>query len=162
MACFLTCFRVNAEINDIFIRFNFNKPPTFLIPDSLRNQILSKNAIDMEIYKKITKEYENISKYQDIVIYSTPLYFPFIWICKSIESITKHQSMLADMNEIVNTILPCTVEEYVNTWLKKLQQYPSLHPDCLCIPSDFHDITNYKNILRDKITSPKYYAITRP
>ena len=144
------------------IRFNFNKIPPALIPKYLKDEILSNNKLDMEIYNQIIKTYQNSSPYEDTIIHKVPFYFPYIWICKDNTCIDKHQSLLNEINKNIENILPCSIQLYTDKWFLEIQNYDHLKEDCLCVPLNYYNLLTYQTLLLDKILSPKYYEITRP
>lgn len=150
------------KISSTTRRFNYNKPPSFLIPLEIRNKIYTQNSYDVKIYTKILEkfDYNRESLFDDIILYSPPYYFPFIWLIdnNNITIIDKQKSKLITSNNKIKPILPCSIKTYIDNWLLS---YDCNIADVLLVPDNYNDLIKNKNKLVSKILTANHYDITR-
>ena len=155
---------LNIEsINNTTKRFNYNKPPSFLIPQEIRKKIYIRNEYDTKIYNQIVEKfkYNQESSFDDIILNSPPYYFPFIWLIDNtnLSIINKRKEELINTNDKLKNILPCSIKTYINNWLDNYKS--NVNNDILYLPDNYNDLIQNKQKLYSKILTAYHYDITR-
>lgn len=115
-------------------RFNFNKPPSFLLPDKVKENILKYNTFDLDIYNRIIQQYNYTEEFKEdpmdieICKKDIPDYFPYIWfhysdIKEGCDYLHESKNKLVNIHEEICNLDKAkdeiTVREYVSEWIHR-------------------------------------------